>query len=79
MIHQEDTNTATNGQHTRPSAQFLKETKYFTSEITVTTNRKNATAKIQFKQQTHGQTQGTLVTHTPECEEEQKTVEQLVK
>ena len=40
MFQQEVTITAPNGLHTRPAAQFVKEAKGFTSEITVTSNGK---------------------------------------
>ncbi len=62
MFQQEVTITAPNGLHTRPAAQFVKEAKGFTSEITVTSNGKSASAKSLFKLQTLGLTQGTVVT-----------------
>ena len=67
MFQQEVTITAPNGLHTRPAAQFVKEAKGFTSEITVTSNGKSASAKSLFKLQTLGLTQGTfrLITFTP--------------
>lgn len=65
MFQQEVTITAPNGLHTRPAAQFVKEAKGFTSEITVTSNGKSASAKSLFKLQTLGLTQGTVVT-TPQ-------------
>ena len=74
MFQQEVTITAPNGLHTRPAAQFVKEAKGFTSEITVTSNGKSASAKSLFKLQTLGLTQGTA-----EGEDEQKAVEHLVK
>ena len=49
MFQQEVTITAPNGLHTRPAAQFVKEAKGFTSEITVTSNGKSASAKSLFK------------------------------
>ncbi len=58
MFQQEVTITAPNGLHTRPAAQFVKEAKGFTSEITVTSNGKSASAKSLFKLQTLGLTQG---------------------
>ena len=64
MFQQEVTITAPNGLHTRPAAQFVKEAKGFTSEITVTSL---------------GLTQGTVVTISAEGEDEQKAVEHLVK
>lgn len=57
MFQQEVTITAPNGLHTRPAAQFVKEAKGFTSEITVTSNGKSASAKSLFKLQTLGLTQ----------------------
>lgn len=56
MFQQEVTITAPNGLHTRPAAQFVKEAKGFTSEITVTSNGKSASAKSLFKLQTLGLT-----------------------
>ena len=50
-----------------------------TSEITVTSNGKSASAKSLFKLQTLGLTQGTVVTISAEGEDEQKAVEHLVK
>jgi len=73
MFQQEVTITAPNGLHTRPAA------KGFTSEITVTSNGKSASAKSLFKLQTLGLTQGTVVTISAEGEDEQKAVEHLVK
>ena len=64
MFQQEVTITAPNGLHTRPAAQFVKEAKGFTSEITVTSNGKSAS---------------TVVTISAEGEDEQKAVEHLVK
>ncbi|HHF1370769.1 TPA: HPr family phosphocarrier protein, partial [Haemophilus influenzae] len=40
---------ASNGLHTRPAAQFVKEAKAFSSEITVTSGGKSASAKSLFK------------------------------
>ncbi len=60
MFQQEVTITAPNGLHTRPAAQFVKEAKGFTSEITVTSNGKSASAKSLFKLQTLGLTQAPL-------------------
>ena len=60
-------------------SQFVKEAKGFTSEITVTSNGKSASAKSLFKLQTLGLTQGTVVTISAEGEDEQKAVEHLVK
>ena len=77
MFQQEVTITAPNGLHTRPAAQFVKEAKGFTSEITVTSNGKSASAKSLL--QTLGLTQGTVVTLSAEGEDEQKAVEHLVK
>ncbi|AMA64628.1 Phosphocarrier protein HPr [Candidatus Arsenophonus lipoptenae] len=81
MFQQEVTITAANGLHTRPAAQFVKEAKNFSSEITLTYNGngKSASAKSLFKLQTLGLTQGTVVTISAEGEDEKKAVEHLVK
>lgn len=79
MFRQEVTITAPNGLHTRPAAQFVKEAKSFSSEITLSYNSKSASAKSLFKLQTLGLTQGTIVTISAEGEDEQKAVEHLVK
>ncbi|MFO6426515.1 phosphocarrier protein Hpr [Escherichia coli] len=76
-MFQQVTITAPNGLHTRPAAQFVKEAKGFTSEITVTSNGKSASAKSLFKLQTLGLTQGTVVTISAEGEDEQKAVERV--
>lgn len=79
MFQQEITITAPNGLHTRPAAQFVKEAKSFTSEITVTSNGKKASAKSLFKLQTLGLVQGTVVSIEASGEDEKKAVEHLVK
>ncbi|WP_341993241.1 phosphocarrier protein Hpr [Morganella morganii] len=79
MYQQEVTITASNGLHTRPAAQFVKEAKTFASDITLTSGGKSASAKSLFKLQTLGLTQGTVVTIAAEGEDEQKAVEHLVK
>jgi phosphocarrier protein HPr len=79
MFQQEVTITAPNGLHTRPAAQFVKEAKGFTSEITVTSNGKSASAKKPVQTADSGLTQGTVVTLSAEGEDEQKAVEHLVK
>ncbi|QIQ20436.1 phosphocarrier protein Hpr [Zophobihabitans entericus] len=79
MFKQDVTITAPNGLHTRPAAQFVKEAKTFSSEITVTSSGKSASAKSLFKLQTLGLTQGTLITISAEGEDEQQAVEHLVK
>ena len=79
MYQQEVTITAPNGLHTRPAAQFVKEAKTFTSDITLTSGGKSSSAKSRFKLQTLGLTQGTVVTIAAEGEDEQKAVEHLVK
>ncbi|MGL9769457.1 MAG: phosphocarrier protein Hpr [Sodalis sp. (in: enterobacteria)] len=79
MYQQEITITAPNGLHTRPTAQFVREAKSFSSEITVTSNGKSASAKSLFKLQTLGLTQGTIMTIVAEGEDEQKAVEHLIK
>ncbi|WP_392552476.1 phosphocarrier protein Hpr [Orbus wheelerorum] len=79
MYKQDVTITAPNGLHTRPAAQFVKEAKAFNSEITVTSNGKSASAKSLFKLQTLGLTQGTVITISADGEDEQESVEHLVK
>lgn len=79
MFKQDVTITAPNGLHTRPAAQFVKEAKQFTSEITVSSNGKSASAKSLFKLQTLGLTQGTVITISAEGEDAQAAVERLVK
>ncbi|GFN45875.1 phosphocarrier protein Hpr [Candidatus Regiella insecticola] len=79
MFKQEVTITAPNGLHTRPAAQFVKEAKTFSSDITVTSSGKEANAKSLFKLQTLGLTQGSKVTIQARGNDEQKAVEHLVK
>ncbi|WP_225639136.1 phosphocarrier protein Hpr [Candidatus Profftia sp. (ex Adelges kitamiensis)] len=79
MFQQKVTITAPNGLHTRPAAHFVKEAKGFTSEITLTSNSKSASAKSLFKLQTLGLAQGTVVTISATGADEQKAVEYLVK
>ncbi|MCK9140090.1 HPr family phosphocarrier protein [Haemophilus influenzae] len=69
---------ASNGLHTRPAAQFVKEAKAFSSEITVTSGRKSASAKSLFKLQTLALTQGTILTISADGEDEQRAVEHLI-
>lgn len=69
---------APNGLHTRPAAQFVKEAKVFSSEITVTSGGKSASAKSLFKLQTLALTQGTILTISADGEDEQQAVEHLV-
>lgn len=64
--------------HTRPAAQFVKEAKAFTSNITVTSNGKSASAKSLFKLQTLGLVQGTVITISAEGDDAEKAVEHLV-
>lgn len=79
MYQQEITITAPNGLHTRPAAQLVKEAKNFTSNITISSNGKSASAKSLFKLQTLGLIQGAVVTLAAEGEDEQKAVKHLVK
>ena len=67
--------TAPNGLHTRPAAQFVKEAKAFSSDITVTSAGKSASAKSLFKLQTLG---GTVISISAEGEDEQQAVDHLV-
>lgn len=79
MFQQEVTITAPNGLHTRPAAQFVKEAKAFSSDISLISGGKSASAKSLFKLQTLGLTQGTVVTISAEGEDEKQAVEHLVK
>lgn len=79
MFQKEITITATNGLHIRPTAQFVKAAQGFTSEIIVTSNGKSASAKSLFKLQTLGLTSGTIVNIKATGEDEQTSVEHLVK
>lgn len=79
MFKQEVTITAPNGLHTRPAAQFVKEAKTFSSDITVTSNKKSASAKSLFKLQALGLAKGSKVTIQAQGDDEQKAVEHLVK
>lgn len=79
MFQQEVTITAPNGLHTRPAAQFVKEAKAFSSDISLISGGKSASAKSLFKLQTLGLTQGTVVTISAEGEDEKEAVEYLVK
>ncbi|MDC9612420.1 phosphocarrier protein Hpr [Xenorhabdus khoisanae] len=79
MFQQEVTITAPNGLHTRPAAQFVKEAKGFSSDITLTSGGKSASAKSLFKLQTLGLTQGTVVTIAAEGDDAQQAVTHLVK
>ncbi|MFC0309705.1 phosphocarrier protein Hpr [Gallibacterium trehalosifermentans] len=78
MYSQDITITAPNGLHTRPAAQFVKEAKGFSSDITVTSGGKSASAKSLFKLQTLGLTQGTTITISAEGEDEKAAVDHLV-
>lgn len=78
MYQQEVTITAPHGLHTRPAAKLVKEAKGFSSEITVISNGKSASAKSLLKLQTLGLRPGTVVTVTAEGEDEQNAVEHLV-
>lgn len=79
MFKKEVTITAPNGLHTRPAAQFVKEAKTFSSEITVISNKKSASAKSLFKLQMLGLAKGSKVTIQAQGDDEQKAVEHLVK
>ncbi|AEW44472.1 histidine-containing phosphocarrier protein of the phosphotransferase system (PTS) [Serratia symbiotica str. 'Cinara cedri'] len=79
MFQQEITITAPNGLHTRPAAQFVKEAKSFTSDITVTYNGKNVSAKSLFKLQMLGLSKGTVVSIEATGEDEQQAVKHLAK
>ncbi|MBX4181092.1 HPr family phosphocarrier protein [Sodalis sp. CWE] len=79
MYWKEVTITAFNGLHTRPAVQFVKEAKRFSSEITVTSNGKEASAKSLFKLQTLELAKGTAVVITADGEDEKRAVECLAK
>ncbi|OAT35136.1 phosphocarrier protein Hpr [Proteus myxofaciens] len=79
MYQQEVTITAPNGLHTRPAAQLVKDAKTFSSDISLISGGKSASAKSLFKLQTLGLTQGTVVTISAEGEDEKEAVEHLVK
>ncbi|MCE2573709.1 HPr family phosphocarrier protein [Motilimonas eburnea] len=78
MYNKTVTITAENGLHTRPAAQFVKEAKAFSSDITVEAGGKSASAKSLFKLQTLGLTKGTSVVIKAEGADEQKAVDTLV-
>lgn len=78
MYQKDVTITAPNGLHTRPAAQFVKEAKTFSADITLISNGKSANAKSLFKLQTLGLTQGTVVTISANGEDEQQAVEKLI-
>ncbi|HAK02832.1 MAG TPA: hypothetical protein DCP04_11920 [Klebsiella pneumoniae] len=48
MFQHEVTITARSGLHTRPAAQFVKQARGFTPEITATSNGKSASAQDLF-------------------------------
>lgn len=79
MYQKTVTITAPNGLHTRPAAQFVKEAKSYTSDITVEVGAKAVSAKSLFKLQTLGLTQGTAVNIKAEGADEQKAVDALVE
>ncbi|WAI11837.1 MAG: HPr family phosphocarrier protein [Buchnera aphidicola (Macrosiphum albifrons)] len=69
--------TAPHGLHTRPAAQFVKEAKKFTSEISIIYNGKSVNAKSLFKIQTLGLIRGSVITLSAEGEDEQQAIEHL--
>lgn len=79
MYQKTVTITAPNGLHTRPAAQFVKEAKSYTSDITVEVGSKSVSAKSLFKLQTLGLTQGTSLNIKAEGADEQKAVDALVE
>ncbi|AWK13970.1 HPr family phosphocarrier protein [Candidatus Fukatsuia symbiotica] len=79
MFKQKVTITSPNGLHTRPAAQFVKEAKKFSAEITITTGDKTANAKSLFKLQILDLNQGTVMTISAEGKDEKEAVEHLVK
>jgi phosphocarrier protein HPr len=80
MFQQEVTITAPNGLHTRPAAQFVKEAKGFTSEITVTLQRQKRQRQKPVQTADAGADSGHRCDSiSAEGEDEQKAVEHLVK
>ena len=79
MYQKSVTITAPNGLHTRPAAQFVKEAKSYSSDITVEVGAKSASAKSLFKLQTLGMTQGTSINIKAEGADEQKAVDALIE
>ncbi|ASV32982.1 HPr family phosphocarrier protein [Candidatus Hamiltonella defensa] len=70
--------TAPHGLHTRPAAEFVKAAKKFSSEITITSKAKSASAKSLFKLQTLVLDQKTTITISAEGKDAQEAVEHLV-
>ncbi|KAE8327572.1 Phosphocarrier protein HPr [Aspergillus sergii] len=75
MFSQEARITAPHGIDTRPAAEFVKQAKWFASDITVTHYGKPVTAKRLYPFQTLAVCEGNTLTITAEGEVEQKPVE----
>ncbi|URJ29896.1 HPr family phosphocarrier protein [Blochmannia endosymbiont of Camponotus sp.] len=79
MYQKEIIITASNGLHTRPATQFVKEAKNFNSEITVISNGKKASAKSLFKLQTLGLSKGSIVIISANGIDAEQAVQHLIK
>ncbi|URJ28269.1 HPr family phosphocarrier protein [Candidatus Blochmannia vicinus] len=79
MYQKEIVITASNGLHTRPATQFVKEAKNFNSEITVISNEKKASAKSLFKLQTLGLSKGSVIIISANGIDEEQAVQHLIK
>lgn len=79
MFKKEIIITALNGLHTRPATQFVKEAKNFNSEITISSNGKQASAKSLFKLQTLGLSKGSIMIISAHGPDEKQAVLHLIK
>lgn len=79
MYQKEIIITASNGLHTRPTTQFVKEAKNFASEVTITSNGKKVSAKSVFKLQTLGLSKGSIITISANGIDEKQAVQRLTK
>lgn len=79
MFKKEVTITSQNGLHTRPAAQFVKEAKTFSSNITVCVSGKKANAKSLFKLQTLDLSKGSQVIIEAQGDDEKNAVKNLIK
>lgn len=79
MFQKEVIITASNGLHTRPATQFVKEAKNFYSEIVVIANGQQANAKSLFKLQTLGLSKGSKIIISANGIDEKLAVQCLVK
>lgn len=79
MFQKEIMITATNGLHTRPATQFVKEAQKFHSEITIKSNEKIANAKSLFKLQALGLSKGSIIIISAHGTDEKEAVHHLIK